>query len=214
SPLLAKLTIPVGVAFEASGNTYIADYANNVIKEIVSSLLPTKLLSFQGHLTGNNETLLKWSTSLEERTAYFDVQYSADGKQFSSVSSVYAKGESSSYSYTHCCPAAGNNYYRLKMVDQDGKFSFSEIVSVKMEEGKSGVTIFPNPSSDVFVIRFPVSKKEDAIRIMNSNGTVLKFYDIPEGSSEKLISLKGMPAGIYLAQFTNSELGTAELILR
>jgi streptogramin lyase len=213
SPLLAKLDNPTGLTFDGAGNAYIADYQNNVIREIVSNPLPTKLLSFEGYLDNNDETVLKWRTVLEDGTSYYDLLYSTDGAQYSFLAQIKANGEPSIYSYLHCCPHSGNNYYQLKMVDQDGEFSFSKIVLVKYNPDGPGLKIFPNPSSDLFTLEYPVTKKKEIIRIMNTNGSLIKSIEIPSGSREKTLSLKGFPKGIYFVQFSGNS-DTEKLILR
>lgn len=78
---------------------------------------------------------LNWSTVSESNNAYFEVQHSMDGVKFIAVGKVEGSGTtqvSKQYSFADHVPAMGANYYRLRQVDKDGKFSFSEIVSAKV----------------------------------------------------------------------------------
>jgi Secretion system C-terminal sorting domain/NHL repeat len=212
--VIAELDFPQGIAFNSSGEIYIADYGNSVIRKLVSVALPTKLLSFGCFLSNADETMIKWTTALEEGTSYFDVEYSADGKQFSYLSTVKARGQSSSYSYVHCCPSYGYTYYRLKMIDQDGKYSYSNVDAVKFDPTKPDLNVFPNPTSDMVTIRYPVSTKQEIINVIDAKGTTVRQVQIPAGSDEKQISLKGFPRGIYLIQLLQSGLGPVKLILK
>jgi hypothetical protein len=214
SPLLAQLFDPRGLAFNSSGNLFIADNSNNVIREISSTALPTKLLSFEGYLNEHNETMLKWVTVLEEGTSYFEVQYSKNGDQFISLSNVNARGETSSYNYLHCCPAEGNSYYRLRMVDQDGKFSFSRTILVTYTKLKTGLVIFPNPANDHITIEYPRAGKNGLLRIINANGSLVRIVPVLKGSDQQWLSLKGMAKGIYRVQYEGDNFAVTSFVMQ
>jgi hypothetical protein len=114
----------------------------------------------------------------------------------------------------HCCPSYGYTYYRLKMIDQDGKYSYSNVDAVKFDPTKPDLNVFPNPTSDMVTIRYPVSTKQEIINVIDAKGTTVRQVQIPAGSDEKQISLKGFPRGIYLIQLLQSGLGPVKLILK
>jgi len=115
----------------------------------VSSALPVRLIDF----TANKEsqtTILKWSTSLETNADRFEIEHSSDTKSWKNIGEINAVGESretNDYQYTHTEIADGLNYYRLKMVDNDGTFAYSTIKSVTFSL-PDAITIFPNPASE------------------------------------------------------------------
>ena len=115
----------------------------------VSSALPVRLIDF----TANKEsqtTILKWSSSLETNADHFEIEHSLDTKSWKNIGKINAVGESretNNYQYNHTEIADGLNYYRLKMVDNDGTFAYSTIKSVTFSL-PDNITIFPNPASE------------------------------------------------------------------
>ncbi|MFQ5445930.1 MAG: S8 family serine peptidase, partial [Saprospiraceae bacterium] len=88
--------------------------------------LPLDLLDFTTTATSRQTVVLSWRTAQEVNTDIFEIQHAAGGLHFTSVGTVPAAGEGArSYQFLHLSPADGANYYRLKMVDTDGSFSFS-----------------------------------------------------------------------------------------
>lgn len=119
--------------------------------------MPIKLTAFNGKLNTETEATLAWTSSLEENSFQYEVQRSADGKNYVTVGKVTAAGtslEAVKYTYNDPLPGSGAYFYRLKMVDLDGKSELSKSVYVNSKKGTSVVTkIFPNPfTSEVQLI--------------------------------------------------------------
>ncbi len=107
--------------------------------------LPVEFLSFSGK-ANNNNVELKWITSSEVNSDFYEVQRSSDGKVFTKIGVVPAKGYSSQlvdYSYTDKQALHGISYYRLRQVDRDGQYTFTSIATINMVN--SAMTIYPNP---------------------------------------------------------------------
>jgi len=115
--------------------------------------LPLDLLTFTGQLQNNNSVLLNWKTENEINTSYFVVERSADGIRFNGIGNVTANGRNntgSSFNYSLTDYDAINQssqrlYYRLKMVDIDGRFEYSNIISVSFPIITGKLSIAPNP---------------------------------------------------------------------
>jgi len=110
--------------------------------------LPVKLISFSGRLNGTKVDL-NWVTANELNTKQFEVERSGDGQNFSKIATVNARGNSNtptSYDLVDPTPLQGVNYYRLKMVDIDGKFEYSQIVIIRIDNSVQLITkVAPNP---------------------------------------------------------------------
>jgi hypothetical protein len=109
-----------------------------------TSVLPLKLLSFTGKRESSSNQL-NWVTASEINTNRFEIAYSTDGVNFNTIGNVNAKGNSqiNNYQFSH---NIGNTtaFYRLKMIDNDGTFKYSDIIIIR--EGKvDDVSIYPNP---------------------------------------------------------------------
>ncbi|HEY4060882.1 MAG TPA: T9SS type A sorting domain-containing protein [Puia sp.] len=119
--------------------------------------LPITMLSFTGQAEKGN-VLLNWATAQEENSDYFEVERSTDNMNFAPIGKVTAahnSAQTTNYSYTDLSPAAGNNYYRLKMVDLDGSSVYSKIVVVNFSTAAGSViATYPNPAHGSFRILF------------------------------------------------------------
>jgi len=123
----------------------------------VSTPLPITLISFTA-FPANNEVKLNWSTSAEIDNNFFTVQKSKDESGWENILQVPGNGTSSItqfYTATDPQPYKGISYYRLKQTDIDGKESYSPVVSVKLTEESSGISVYPNPAINQLVIHFP-----------------------------------------------------------
>jgi hypothetical protein len=120
------------------------------------SALPVKLINFTAARNGNNAKL-SWSTASEINSKLFVVERSLDASTFEEIGVVGAKGNSSvlaSYNFNDFTPVLGaNNYYRLKAVDKDGKFEYSNIQIVSFDENTEknisiATNVYPMPADD------------------------------------------------------------------
>ena len=134
--------------------------------------LPITLTSF----TAKNQTctnLLNWTTENEINNQYFEIQHSNDGTNFKPIGKVNGQLNSSiphSYDFTHNTPGNRMNYYRLKQVDVDDKFTFSKIEKVNNTTNK--ITIYPNPVTNELYVK--AAKNNMPFSIVNNVGqTVL-----------------------------------------
>jgi hypothetical protein len=123
----------------------------------INNPLPVELVSFTGK-EQDGEVLLNWQTASEQNNDYFLIEHSIDAKSFESIGEVAGAGTvntTQNYAFTHRNPAYPNNYYRLKQVDFDGAFEYSDVILVRMngvfEPKQLDFTMYPNPTSGNFV---------------------------------------------------------------
>lgn len=117
------------------------------------SALPLKLLAFTANPNGEHVSL-SWQTTSELNTLGFDIETSSDAVHFSKVGNVAASNNKalviSTYHFSDANLKSGDvSYYRLKMLDQDGTFSYSKIISIRNPEASNNnYQIFPNPVTE------------------------------------------------------------------
>ena len=120
-----------------SGRIIASDILHGlIIMEFYAAPLPVEWLSFEGELA-EGEVLLHWSTATETNNAYFEIERSTDGMEFSPIGRVEGALESTTtreYQFRDRNPLPGLNYYRLRQVDLDGQAGFSKILSVENKE--------------------------------------------------------------------------------
>lgn len=125
--------------------------------------LPVSLINFVAEIN-NNHVRLVWSTASEENVLRYEIEKSVDGDNFDLVGSLYAHGNSNSlidYEYSDIGTRNINNgilYYRLKIIDADGNFSFCPAIEVTLSKSGTGsVSVKPVPSSGVINIELPTN---------------------------------------------------------
>jgi hypothetical protein len=122
-----------------------------------ASALPVTLTEFKG-VINNKQVVLSWKTSLEVNSSHFNVERSADVVNFESIGTVTAHGNSSvvnNYQLIDRTPVNGNNYYRLKSVDMDGKFVYSSVIKVYLGDRTNVlITVSPNPTHGAIRVNF------------------------------------------------------------
>ncbi|HEY6506101.1 MAG TPA: ELWxxDGT repeat protein [Chitinophagaceae bacterium] len=167
--------------------------------------LPLTMVDFKGQLSGNN-VILGWKTLAEHNTSHFEIERSTDGSFFTKLSNLAAAGNSTNtkqYTYTDpniALPGISSLYYRLKMKDLDGKFTYSKIIAVNISSKELVVMLYPNPASENITLMIAALKKETiAYSIIDINGRTVqqKKISINEGSNLLTIETSAMAAGIY-----------------
>lgn len=174
-----------------------------------SGSLPVTLSAFNAKKEGSTAQL-SWTTTSESNSAYFEVQHSQDGKKWTVLSSIEAKGESKeleTYNYTHTSPLAVN-LYRLKMVDLDETFAFSMIKSLNFD-GEEQMNVFPNPTADR--IRLSSNQQISNVKLYNQSG-VLVMNTIPGPANE--VDLTKLAQGTYFVKINDGPLMRKILIIR
>ncbi|HEX6428183.1 MAG TPA: T9SS type A sorting domain-containing protein [Niastella sp.] len=172
-------------------------------------VLPITLSMWNG-VYKNNKTYLSWQSDEGINFSHFVIEHSTDGIHFSSLGQVAAAASSSSptlkYSFTDGAPASGINYYRLKMVDNDGKYNYSGIITIRTDAKGSNVTASPNPFTDHVVITIESTTDEPVqYRMFNSDGKLVwrKTSFVSAGTNAQYFNeLQSLPKGIYFIKVT------------
>jgi hypothetical protein len=207
----AQLLNPAGLATDPSGNLYITQNAtlqNAVIRFVnFGRTLPINIISFNGQL--NNKTvLLKWQTANEINTKDYIVQRSSDGSNFSDagkVKSISIAG-TNFYSFTDLNPLQAINYYRLKIEDNDGRFTYSNILPVKISTLNNAITFYPNPAKNVGSILFySNAASKYSINITDATGRLIRHVKGVSiiGANSISIDVSNLSPGTYTVSVIN-----------
>lgn len=160
-----------------------------------ANILPVTWVNFTAENI-NNEVSLEWKTASELNNLGYEIQHSIDGKTWENISFVNSKNSSGNsniplnYQFTHTQPSLGNNYYRLKQIDFDGKFEYSKIVAANISSTEA-ISIYPNPAKDILQIKGLTT--ENTVTITNNIGSVVKTFTNVKNS----LLIKDLPKGIY-----------------
>ncbi len=169
--------------------------------------LPVILVDFNAVLA-NKTVNISWTTQQEINSSHFDVQRSADGINWQVIGTVQAKGNAayiSNYSFTDANPLGSIGYYRLKMVDLDGRYGYTEIKVIRTSV-ITGITIFPNPATDYLNVSVGGSASELTVRLINISGQVLQEKKVNSTSATTIsIPVHNYPEGSYFIQVAGSD---------
>jgi hypothetical protein len=141
-------------------------------------ILPIQLRSFTGENEGNTNTLY-WVTDSEHNSSHFDVERSKNGIDFNYIGSIIAD-QNNPYMYVDETPYIGTNYYRLKMVDLDFTYDFSNIIAIDVEPLSNDFRVYPNPFGDIITYVYYEEVPEDLdIFIINDIGQEVYYKTVP-----------------------------------
>lgn len=168
-----------------------------------SIVLPLQLLQFNGVRT-NGASKLTWKTANEINTKNFVVERSKDGVAYHVAGTVNAAGTGGDiYNFSDVVKFSGTMYYRLKMVDTDGRFTYSSVIVLK-ETLENKVSIYPNPFEQVFTIDIGATDLlNTSANIIDAKGVVLKKVKLMAIQTQ--VNISGMPKGNYIIQFADGK---------
>jgi hypothetical protein len=141
----------------------------------------------------------------------FDVERSKDGNEFKKIGFEKSKGGSklTNYHFEDKIIIEGkDHFYRLKMMDLDGKYTYSNIQFVSMPISEQSIEIIPNPASTVFQIKLNLPTSETLqLEIFDAQGRLIiwKQADILDGNSIWEIDTEGIPQGSYFLRLISSQ---------
>lgn len=174
-----------------------------------SGSLPVSWLNFTAS-RNDKAVLVQWSTASEINNKYYEVQRSSDGVNFLSIGMIAAGNAPSGlqqYLFNDLRPFSGVNYYRLKQVDKDGKFSYSAIAKVTMPGSEMIYTLQPNPARGEASLLFYSALEKAEIRIIDMMGKMVGSVSKPViQPGEKLqLPVQQLASGHYLVMIISEK---------
>ena len=174
--------------------------------------LPIELISFTA-TKNENVVDLKWVTASEINNDYFTVERSSDGINFEPILTQNGAGNSSSilnYSDVDRNPINGVSYYRLKQTDYDGKYEYSDVISISFSN-ENEFLIYPNPSNGNFYISNNDSNGQ--LTVYDASGKIVYSKNIT--NTTEAIELQNVSPGLYVVEFKSStNIKKASIIIR
>jgi hypothetical protein len=174
----------------------------------ITTLLPVTLINWNATFA-NSTVSLKWTTTVERNASHFIIERSFDGSEYSDIAMLFAAGNSEiniDYAYADKVPAgnSGTIYYRLKMVDLDGRSKTSDIRVVRIGTTGSDVKILAYPNPVVNDVRVTIPQnwqgKQVSYQLTNANGQVIKSYTVQNANQTEVIAMSQVPAGMYVVR--------------
>jgi trimeric autotransporter adhesin len=160
------------------------------------TVLNLKLLNFMATEQENScNVAINWKIEGEDWAKSFQVENSANGIDFTVVSSINPSTNLTAYKYVHANNQRGVTYYRLKITDINGKVTYSKVVALNnVCDGKS-VLVYPNPASTMFTVNANGFTKSSIGKLYNSTGQLVKEMVLNNGKTE--VNCQKLSSGMY-----------------
>ena len=215
-----------GIAFNPTGQIFIATKTDDKLYRIQNNLtttylgtfsvsdlgndltscafplgvLPVSWISYDATLINNNRVDLAWKV-IEQDNPGYSVEYSTDGinwKELRHIQSNNKGGETQQYSYTHYTPATGKNYYRIKMTDAANNKDYSDTKLINLRSQGTGISIWPNPASEYIQVKGNVENGHSVtkVRLFDLAGKIQIDGQLKPGESN--INISSLKPGTYI----------------
>ena len=178
-------------------NLAMTGTTSNLVSHALTGIpLPILLTDFTAGRQ-DKAALLQWQTAQEENTREFLVQRSPDGTAFSTIGTVAAAGNSSitlDYSFVDGSPLAGNNYYRLEEVDQDGYTTYTSVRLLNFSSSAQQLIWYATgyKAAEVCLIQ----GSNEWYSLTDVSGQTLRQGQLSGGKTD----ISGLPAGLYIVK--------------
>lgn len=159
--------------------------------------LPINLLAFKVSMK-DKDAQLEWKSEAEVNTMQFVVLHSSDGIQFEEIGIVKANNRPgiNNYGFAHANPSAGMHYYRLKMVDIDGEFTYSPIKWLR-SDNRTSIRLYPNPAQRLATVTG--LETGGTVRILTMDGKTMQ--QLRTSGSTLQLDVSRLVPGVYMLQY-------------
>jgi hypothetical protein len=192
------------IVWESANNrwavTFDVSSFSGFIIQTSSNIIPVNLIDFTATLTTGNSVTVDWNMANQSSIKSYLIEKSTDDVSFNAIASVTASAINS-YSYVDNNVQPGTSYYRLGMVDADGKINYGPTAIVSVQTNQD-IVVYPNPVTDKFFIKqFSSALLVGTAQLSDINGQVLQTIQITQ--SLQPVDVSGYSPGIYLLHFSD-----------
>ena len=193
-------TAPFGMQLQT---VYSSDDVNNnyraVIVTVVAAaggVLPVKLESIDG-LGEKCNAQVKWSTSNEINLSKFEIEVSKNAVDFDRAGTIKPSSSNAGNYQFNTTQSSGKNYYRLKIIDKDGSFTYSKVITISTSCSDKVVKVFPNPVKLDQLLNVNISGYDASVKgdLYSSTGQFVKTYVLKNGANN--LSVENLAQGFY-----------------
>lgn len=188
----------------------------------VNSTLPVKLSAFNAR-KNDTKVALSWTTSMEKNVSHFTIQRSVNGTDYSDIGMLFTEGDSEiarNYQFGDDIKhiTKGVLYYRLKMVDLDGRFEYSPVRVIRIDSKNETATVvaYPNPVTDNLRITLPAAWQNNkvTIEVVNTNGQMVKRIINNSSSQTETVNMRDVTVGLYIVRVSNGSETAVQRIVK
>lgn len=208
----SSITVQVGT-YLSTGGAFVSRQHSLYFKNFSSMSLvslPLELLKFEAK-TDDSRIKLQWSTASEKDNAFFEVQHSRNGHDFTPIGTLPGADNSNVtqyYNFVHAYAPKGINFYRLKQIDKYGQFQYSvNVVAALYDENVDRLSVDPNPATDRLHLRLPEHNGLDYnLQILSHTGQIVYTAKVfrDEHTLEETVHLPSINPGVYFILLSNA----------
>lgn len=200
---------------DPNNNGNAGEMGENIPTPFNFGTLPVRFLGISAAINDNTSSIVKWVVATPTINAEkFEVEFSTDSKSWISIAEVkITLSSQGNYQFTHQVIPAGNLYYRVKQLDNDGSYTYSRIVLLQNKLNVPGFVIFPNPASNHLQVSLPYyTNGKTTIEIYDAIGR--KIVSKNMNTSIEVINTTLLANGTYLLKLThNKEVSTKRIMI-
>lgn len=215
-PGTAMDLIPTSVTWNATASRWevtvnVSGFSGFFAKSTLFTL-PLRLIGFSAtkEETGN---VLNWQTADESGTKEFMVESSPDGQTYTTIATLPSAGSgNNSYRYKDVRNTTGKTYYRLKMIDLDGRSVYSQVISIRLKVSGQ-VQIAPNPVKDELTITLDPEDRITVVTMLDLSGRSVLQKTVTD--NQVRLNVSHLTNGIYLLKFKsqNQSIGPERIVV-
>jgi len=176
---------------------------------LVTAILPVTLTNFQLK-RDKSAILLNWQTTQEINSKEYELQKSIDGISFHTIATIQSNNQltGSQYTFTDKTITVSVNYYRLKMIDKDGSYTYSKTLKSIVDDMQTSFTVFPNVSSigETVFVGYKNTSTNVELKVMNLNGQVISRYKLTGFSGTQTIKTNNLAKGVYIISLLEKDI--------
>lgn len=172
--------------------------SNGAVATVNCAALPVELVNFKATPLSNS-VKIEWQTASERLLNRYDIERSENGKTFEKIGTFKASNQAN-YAFMDEKPRLGINYYRLKMIDNDGVFAYSAIKTASIQTDKTQVKVFPNPTADIAYLNVSTPNESvSMLKLYNANGQIVRSLSpkLSRGDNQIAVEMVSLTSGLY-----------------
>ena len=194
---------PTSYSFELDDGFYIDNFKVIMTTALLQNRLPVIFENIKGKLINTGSIQIDWEARTDAQHDYFELEKSVDGNNYVAIGRINGLPP---YSFLDKNPSIGNNYYRVKQVDKDNKFTYSRVINV-VNNPRVKLTIYPNPVSEVLRIKVDENRSASlTVAVMDMQGRMVynqTYSDIP-ASGTISVNTTAWTSQVYQLKITNN----------
>lgn len=190
-----------GVGFNANVTSFYDIFPNTTSNQqatyTITSTVPITIIDFKVRKEGEI-SLLQWKTAQADNFSHFEVERAGVDGNFVNIGQVNYpalddRSNEKDFSFVDPTPLDGDNYYRLKLIDLDNSFEFSDIKTINFNA--ASLEVFPNPVAKGNSLQVKTNKVLGKIQIVDANGKLVR--QVNHSGGELNIQTENMVTGMY-----------------